>query len=206
MNKDFYSMVMKHFNYLVTDYGFVVKKAEISENRSQTEGRIEFETATTFVTVSGEQFGADACVGRLKDDKYYHCLDPRAIYEYLSLTQADKEIICSFNPSDDRKARVIVHQNRLLHSKRDSSNHVEDIENQIADNSRWLRQYAKPFLRGDFSRWLEIYEFMVTRQRAERARAGKDELVQVVGRGKNHRESVFQSSLDYLERLRKENE
>ena len=204
METTFFSMVMKHFQYLITDYGFSVKKVEKSERAPEIEGRIEFESSTTFVTVSGEQWGVDVCVGRVKDDKYYYFLDPRTIYEYVSLTEADKRLVCSLDPMDDRKARMIIHQKRLLHNKKDSNSIVDNIESQLVNYSKWLHQYAEPFLRGDFSHWLEIYEFTINRQRAEHVRSGKEEFVRAIGRNKDERESIFQSSLDYLERLREE--
>jgi hypothetical protein len=195
---------MKHFQYLVDDYGFLVKKVEESERAPEIEGRFEFENATTFVTVSGEQWAVSAVIGRVKDDKYRYFLDPTAIHEYLVLTESDKKLVCSLDPKDDRKARLVIHQVRLLHNKKDTDNLNESIENQLADYSRWLREYAEPFLRGDFSQWLEINEFMFARQRAERIRSGKDEFVRTVGGSKDERVSIFQSSLDYLEKLRKE--
>jgi hypothetical protein len=204
MKRTFFSMVMNHFQYLITDYDFSVEKVEKSERASEIEGRIEFESSTTFVTVSGEQWGIDVSVGRAKDDKYYYFLDPRTIYEYLSLAEADKQLICSFDPKDDRKAKMITHKTRLLHKKEDANSLDQDIDNQLSDYSKWLRQYAEPFLRGDFSHWFEIYEFIVNRQRAEHNRSGKEEFVRTVGQSKDKRVSVFQGSLDYLEKLKEE--
>src|SRR5258705_2277171 len=161
MKTTFFSMVMNHFQYLVADYGFAVKKVEKSERNPEIEGRIEFETSATFVTVSSEQWAAGASVGRVKDDRYRFFLNPATIHEYVVITESDKKLVCSFDPKDDRKARTIIHQTRLLYNKDDSNNIVEDIDSQLADYSRWLRQYAEPFLRGDFSQWLEIYEYKV---------------------------------------------
>lgn len=204
MKASFFSMAMKHFQYLISEYGFTVNKVERSERDPVIEGRIEFETPYTFVTVSGEQWGVGASVGRMKDDRYRFFLDPRTIYEYQSLTEAEKQLVCSFDRKDDRKARILMHQLKLIHHKNDSNSVVEDIESQLADYSKWLRQYAEPFLRGDFSRWLEIYEFTVNRQRAEYIRSGKEEMVRTVGPNKDERISIFQGGLDYLVKLREE--
>jgi hypothetical protein len=204
MKTTFFSMVMNHFQYLVADYGFAVKKVEKSERNPEIEGRIEFETSATFVTVSSEQWAAGASVGRVKDDRYRFFLNPATIHEYVVLTESDKKLVCSFDPKDDRKARTIIHQTRLLYNKDDSNNIVEDIDSQLADYSKWLRQYAEPFLRGDFSQWLEIYEYKISRTQAAYIRSGKEEFVRTVGRNKEERISIFQSSLDYLEKLREE--
>jgi hypothetical protein len=202
----FFDRVKKHFQYLVTDYGFSVKKAEQSERALESEGRIEFENPTTFVTVSSEQWSASACVGRTRDDKYRYFLDPAAIHEYFVLTESDKKLVCSLDAQDNRKAKTLLHQTRLLHSKDNSDSVIGDINGQLADYSRWLRQYADPFLREDFSQWLELYEYRVTRSRAAHIRSGEEEFVRKVGQNKDERISIFQSSLDYLEKLREEYE
>jgi hypothetical protein len=202
MKKTFLTMVMNHFQYLIADYGFLVTKAEESEHNLEIEGRIEFESPVTFVTVSAEQLGVNVSVGRVKDDKYYYFLDPRSIYEYLSLSEADKWLVCSFDPKDDRRARMVISQIRLLHESKDTNDIEEDIDEQLSNYSKWLRQYAEPFLRGDFSRWLEIYQFMVTRQRAAHIRSGREEFVRTVQPDK--RVSIFQNKLDYLRKLRDE--
>ena len=204
MKTTFFSMVMNNFQYLVDEYGFAVIKAENSERNPEIEGRVEFETPTTFVTVSSEQWAVGAAVGRLKDDKYRFFLNPATIHEYIVLTESDKKLVCSLDAKDNRKAKAIIHQTRLLHSKDNSNSVIEDINSQLADYSRWLRQYAEPFLRGDFSQWLELYEYKVIRSRAAHIRSGKEELVRVTGRNKDERESIFQSILDYLEKLREE--
>lgn len=210
MKTTFFSIVMKYFQYLSTDYDFKIKKLEESERHPDNEGRVEFESPTTFVTVSSEQWTVSAHVGRVKDNKYYYFLDPRTIYEYFALTEYDKQLVCSQNPEDDREARILLNRIALLHKKNDSSNHISSIEKQLDDYSNWLRQYAEPFLRGDFSRWLEIYEYRIARQLAEHIRSGKDKYVlQFVrldenGKPVHAKKRVFQASFEYLENLRKE--
>ena len=204
MKTTFFSMVMNNFQYLVDEYGFAVIKAENSERNPEIEGRVEFETPTTFVTVSSEQWAVGAAVGRLKDDKYRFFLNPATIHEYIVLTESDKKLVCSLDAKDNRKAKTVIHQTRLLHSKDNSNSVIEDINSQLADYSRWLRQYADPFLRGDFSQWLKLYEYKVIRSRAVHIRSGKEEFVRTIGQNKDERISIFQSSLDYLEKLREE--
>jgi hypothetical protein len=204
MKTTFFSMVMNNFQYLVDQYGFAVIKTENSEHNPEIGGRIEFETTTTFVTVSSEQWAVGATVGRVKDDKYRFFLNPSTIHEYIVLTESDKKLVCSLDAKDNRKAKTVIHQTRLLHSKDNSNSVIEDINSQLADYSRWLRQYAEPFLRGDFSQWLELYEYKVIRSRAAHIRSGKEEFVRTIGQDKDEQISIFQSSLDYLEKLREE--
>jgi len=186
MKTTFFSMVMNNFQYLVDEYSFAVIKTENSEHNPEIEGRIEFETTTTFVTVSSEQWAVGAAVGRVKDDKYRFFLNPATIHEYIILTESDKKLVCSLDAKDN------------------SNSVIEDINSQLADYSRWLHQYAEPFLRGDFSQWLELYEYKVIRSRAAHIRSGKEEFVRTIGQNKDERISIFQSSLDYLEKLREE--
>jgi hypothetical protein len=204
METNFFSMAMNHFQYLVTDYGFAVKKVEKSERVPEIDGRVEFETSTTFVTVSSEQWAAGASVGRAQDDKYRFFLNPLIIQEYFVLTASDKKLVCSLDPKDEQKAKMILYRVRLLHNKNTTNTAVEDINGQLFDYSIWLRQYAEPFLRGNFSQWLEIYEYKVSRLRAAHIRSGKEEFVRTTGQNKNERISIFQNSLDYLEKLREE--
>ncbi len=206
METTFFSLVMNHFQYLITKYGFAAKKMEKSERAPEAEGRIEFETSTTFVTVTSEQWTVSVSIGRVQDDRYRFFLDPQTIYEYITLTPSDKRLVCSLDPKDDAKAKMILRQARLSHNKNTSNNVVEDVNSKLADYSKWLRQYAEPFLRGDFSQWLAIYEYKVSRMRASHIRSGKEEFVRTTTRANDKRVSIFQSNLDYLEKLRKEYE
>ena len=81
---------MNKFKYLISDYGFAVKIVDESQRNPQIEGRIEFETATTFVTVSCDQWVISVSFGRVKDDKYRFFLYPEIVHEYFVLSEADK--------------------------------------------------------------------------------------------------------------------
>lgn len=197
-------MVMDYFRYLVTEYGFTVKKVEESERDPETEGRVELETSMTFVTVSSEQWTVSVSVGRVQDDKYRFFLNPLILYEYNMLTIPDKKLVCSLDPKDDRQAKMIIRQISLPYKKSSSNSVFDDIAGQLSNYSKWLRQYAEPFLRGDFSQWLAIYEYRVSRMRAAHIRSGKEEFVRTTTRANDKRVSIFQNNLDYLEKLKKE--
>jgi hypothetical protein len=74
----------------------------------------------------------------------------------------------------------------------------------------WIRQYADPFLRGDFSVWLEIHEYKLARMIGEVRQSGKREVKgRFVGLSPARkaiyaREHMFQSDVDYLARLKAE--
>ena len=75
--------------------------------------------------------------------------------------------------------------------------------------ANWLKDHAALCLKGDFSRWPEIYEYKIHRARADHLRKGKDELgyVQVKdenGDWKLTRQSIFKDELEHIERLKEE--
>lgn len=86
---------------------------------------------------------------------------------------------------------------------------MAELERQLAEEAHLLRKYADPFLRGDFSRWLEINEYWATKTRAEYARRhnGKDYVEWIMKRGEDGvMRKLGEKTLaqDYLEELRKE--
>ncbi len=203
METTFYSMVMKYFSYLVTDYSFIVKKVDEGSPSISPDGRVDFETHLSFVMVMSDRGTAGATIGRMVDDKYRYFLNPIIIHEYLTLSDSDKKLLYSLDPNDSRKVKMMLRQTRLTHLVNPPDPYV-DIETQLADYSRWLHQYADAFLRGDFSRWLDIYEHKVLSSRAAYIRSGKQELVRTVSDDPDKRISVFQSDFEYLDRLRQE--
>lgn len=204
METNFSSKAVQHFQYLITDYAFIVKKSETSKRSPETEGRIEFENSSTFVTVSSEQWVVGASVGRVIDDKYRYFLNPLTIREFTVLTESDKKMILSLDPKDDTKARMILRQIRSFHQRDISNDATANVDAQLADYSRWLRQYAEAFLHGNFAQWLQIYEYQVSAHRAAHIRSGKKEFVRTTSQIKDEQISIFQNSLDYLARLREE--
>ena len=204
MEVDFSSTVMRYFGYLVKDYDFRVEKIDISDRAPLTEGRIDFVCPTTFVVVSSEQSTAGAVVGRIQDDRYRYFLNPLTIRKYHALTESDKGVLYSLNPRDDAKAKIINRATRITPLKNPSESTLDYIVTQLSNYSKWLRQYAEPFLRGDFAQWLEIYEFSVLSSRAAHIRAGKSEYVRTTSADVDNRISIFQNRFDYLERLRAE--
>jgi hypothetical protein len=114
------------------------------------------------------------------------------VYEYLSLTVEDREIVCSPD----------------LRHKHEFTSGAEETEYQVIDHARWLRQYADPFLRGDFSLWLAIHEYKLAKLVGEVRQSWKKEVSRrFVGltEGRNAiyvQEHMFQSDVDYLAPLK----
>jgi hypothetical protein len=77
-------------------------------------------------------------------------------------------------------------------------------------HARWLRQYAHPFLCGDFSLWLPIHEYRLARMIGEVRQSWKREVSRrLVGLTEGRKaiyvqEHMFQSDVDYLARLKAE--
>lgn len=204
MQTDFLANVMKYFDYLVTEYGFHVVKVNISKRSPNTEGRIEFESPTTFVVVSSEQWTAGAIIGRIQDDRYRYFLNPLQIRKYYVLTETDKKLLASLDPKDDPRARLLHRAANLTRTKDSNESTEAYIFAQLSDYSKWLREYANPFLLGDFTLWPQIYEFSVINSRAAHIRSGKNEFARSISQNKEESISIFQNDFDYLERLKKE--
>ncbi len=201
MNTDFLGTVMTLFGYLIAEYGFHVGKTDISSRSPKTEGRIDFESPTTFVIVSSEQWAARTIVGRIQDDRYRNFLDPLQIRKYYVLTGSEKKLMLSLDPQDDEKAKMLHQAANLTRVKGQNESTDDYIIAQLSDYSKWLREYAEAFLRGDFTQWRAIYEFNVFSSRAAYIRSGKKEFIRRIPQDKDKRLSIFQDEFDYLEGL-----
>jgi hypothetical protein len=207
MQVTFVKMVMEQFQFLVDEYGFqVIKVADSFQYDARAEGYVEFQSPTTFVTVTGEWYWNGVTFGRAIDNRKF-ALASEQVHEYLSMTPEERAIVCSHDPKYKRSAALLIASRLLQHEKRQYSDKIEEIKNQLADHARWLRQYASSFLMGDFSLWLEIYIYKLQRMIGEHQRAGRsEESLRYVGKDSNGKailvkEHVFQSGFDYLTKL-----
>jgi hypothetical protein len=206
----FNQMVEERFRYLVDEYGFrIIKIGTGFQHTTTAEGYVEYESATSFVTVTGEWYWNGITLGHSQDDRRF-ALSTGLIYEYMSLTPEEREIICSQDPRDNRTAARLIVSKILQHEKKQSASKAEEINSQLSEHAQWLKQYAAPFLRGDFSQWLEIYEYKVSKMIGELKRSGRNEYcLRFVRNDENGKpvyvqEHAFSKSLDYLARLRTE--
>lgn len=208
MQETFIKMVMEQFQFLIDEYQF--QRTKVSEHvqyDARAEGYVEFQSHIAFVTVTGEWNWNGVTFGRAIDDRIF-ALASEQVHEYLSMTPEERATVCSHDPKDKRSAALLIASRRLQHEKKQYSDKIEEIKNQLADHAQWLRQYASPFLSGDFSLWSEIYDYKLQRMIAEYKRAGRsEESLRYVGKDSNGKaihvkEHVFQSSLDYLKKLR----
>jgi hypothetical protein len=209
MQKTFNMMVLEHFEYLVSEYNFRVEKDLQDDPDFRLEGFVEFQSPTIFVSVAGEWYGTEVSFGRVIDDRKF-AISAELVHEFLSLTPEQRQIVCSLDPQDKKEARQLIASKQLQHEKHEFANGAEEKEYEVIDHARWLRQYADPFLRGDFSLWLAIHEYRLAKMIGEVRQSWKREVQgRFVGFTEDRkaiyvREHMFQSDVDYLARLKAE--
>ena len=209
MQKIFNMMVIAHFGYLVGEYSFWVDKILHDDPDVKLEGFVEFQSPTTFVSVAGEWYGMEVSFGRAIDDRAF-ALSVGLVHEFLSLTPEQRQIVCSPDPRYKHEAKLLLESRQLQYEKCEFTNGAEETEHQVIDHARWLRQYAEPFLHGDFSLWLAIHEYKLAKMIGELRRSGKREVRgRLVGLTEGRKavyvqEHMFQRDVDYLAQLKAE--
>jgi hypothetical protein len=206
MESPFTTQVLKSFRYLLDEYQF-----EIIHDDSQDmfDGWIVFASGSTFVGVFGEHAAVGAPIGRRRD---FHKKDRpeiswRTIYQFRFFSPEEKKLVCSHDPADEHTATGLLFLPKLYERKR-SEDVVEDISFQIDEEAKNVKKYGDFLLRGDFSQWLEIFEFKVAMQMAEYARKHHKEYsvadMRIGSDGKLFEKRKRTMWQDYLEELRRE--
>jgi len=209
MQETFNTMVIEHFGYLVSEYNFQMSKNLQNDPDFRLEGLVEFQSSTTFVSVAGEWYGMEVSFGWAADDRKF-AISAELVHEFLSLTPEQRGIVCSLDPQYKHEARQLIASKQLQYEKREFADGAEKTEHEVIDHARWLRQYADPFLRGDFSLWLAIHEYKLARMIGELRRSWKREIRRrFVGlaegwKAVHVREHMFQRDVDYLAQLKAE--
>ena len=202
-------MVLKHFGCLVSQYNFRVDKDWQRDPDIRWEGIVEYTSPTTIVSIVGGLFDVEVSFGRVGDDRKY-LVSIGLLHEFLSITLEEREIICSREPRHKRESRLLIASKQLHYEKNGLAHGDEETESWVADHARWLRQYADPFLRGDFSLWLAIHEYRLAQMIGEVRQSWKWEVSRRFIGFTEHRKAIhvkehmFQSDVDYLARLKAE--
>ena len=202
-------MVIDHFGYLVSEYHFWIGKILDHDPDIMLEGFVEFQSPTTCVSVAGEWYATEVRFGRVSDDRKF-AISAELVHEFLSLTPEQRQVVCSPDPRDKKKARQLIASQQLQFEKRAFANDTDRREHELMQHARWIRQYADPFLCGDFSLWLEIHEYKLARMIGEVRQSWKREVRRrLVGLTEGRkavyvREHMFQSDVDYLARVKEE--
>jgi hypothetical protein len=212
MQETFNMMVLEHFEYLVSEYNFRVEQDLQDDPDFRLEGFVECVSPTTFVSIVGGWFDVEVSFGRIVDDR--KCSVPTGlVHEFLSITPEEREIICSHDPRRKKESQLLIASKQLQYEKHEFVNGDEETEYRVIDHARWLRQYADPFLRGDFSLWLALHEYRLAKMIGEVRQSWKREVsrrdVGMIGTTAGRKliyvkEHMFQSDIDYLARLKSE--
>jgi hypothetical protein len=207
----FLPLAKTYFQYLIDDYGFrIVAEEAGGPHNTEDEGTITYENNTTFVHIGSELPGFTVILGRVRDKgKFFMGL--KMLHEFLTFKPDEKLLLLSREPADNERIRAEITSKNLSYlSSPVTGDIIRDYENSLQDYARWLREYADPLLRGDFSFWLEACQYVVNWQRAEMARSGRDEYRSGTDIDKDgnvykvERRSIFYRQLEYIEALRKE--
>ena len=173
------------------------------------ETTVEFQSPTTIVSVAGEWYATEVRFGRVIDDRKF-AISAELVDEFLSLTPEQRQIVCSLNPRDKKEARQLIASQQLQYEKREFANGADRREHELMQHACRIRQYADPFLRGDFSLWLAIHEYKLARRIGEVRQSWKREVRgRFVGLTEGRKavyvkEHMFQGEVDYLARLKAE--
>jgi len=208
MQITFVKTVQYYFEFLPKEFGFEMRSATESPRGDQWEGNVQYVSKTTYIELNctrGEN--PSLWIGRTKD-KDRQVLSIQIFYEYMNLTDDEKNIVLSI--SNGRQAAGILASKQLLRQVPNIEDKTERKKLQIEYYARSLRQYGLPFLHGNFSQWLSIWEYQVEKLTVENARAGRPDIVPIVVTDENGqfkvvgKESIFRKSLDYINELKTE--
>jgi hypothetical protein len=208
MQSTFVKMVQSQFQFLINDFGFILSSVTESPRGDYWEGDVQYTSRAAWINVNctrGES--PSVWVGRTQD-KEKHSLPIQVIYEYMTLSKEEKRIVLSF--SEGRQAVSLLNKKQLARLISLPDNVEERMSLQLENYARYLRDYAMPFLQGDFSQWLAIWEYHVEKLIVEHKRAGRPEFVPIVTTDDNGqlritgKQHVFKDNLDYVGELRSE--
>lgn len=207
---DFAERVKRHFEFLVSEYGFRVAHEHNSTVRPKTDGTVEYISDSIGIIIDSETGYAGVRFYRVKDGRTYY-LTPVDIYEYLNTSIEEKKLLLSTNPADKSQASLLFNKKLLLNqpSWTGSRGTVQDLDSELRNFSNWIKEHSNLCLQGDLSSWINFYEYKINRARADRLRRGEDELgyVQVKdieGKWKLIKQSVFKDEFEQIEKLKKE--
>lgn len=208
MKITFAGLVQYQFQFLVNEYAFTLLVATESPRGEFWEGDVQYETPSTYIKLSCTRGETPSLwLGRTKDQKE-NLMPIQVIYEYVNLSEEQKRIVLTV--SEERRARSILRDKQISHLISQSGSTEENVRTHLTNYANCLRNFGAPFLKSDFSLWLDIWEYHIKKLVVENARAGRPEFVPVVvtdKSGQNRaigKQSVFKKSLDYINELKNE--
>jgi len=202
------------FQFLQSEFGFAKAFSQEDEKMPQRGCWVQYVSPTTVVNVVIDEWGRVLApdIGRTKDrtdSEAVGNVSLRQVYQYETTTPEERELLLSQDLSVLSNGLEVVQKRALAFSRLIGSEAVPDGDlqtaMQIEAHARLLRQYGEPLLRGDFSSWLAIHEFvlrwlvageMVSGRFSERGRGG--------GVTASEAEARFWRSREYIQALREE--
>lgn len=216
MENFFVQVVKEKFGYLVADYGFRVSDFSRSPRDYLWEGKIIYAATSTCIHIECTRGESPSFyIGRIKDDvlsiegKGSYRISFRIIYEYLLASNNQRNIITSL--ADRKHAQKIINQEKNINREMPVINDPE--KQRVAEidmYAKLIRKHAEPFLLGDFSLWLDLWEYLLAREIATQLDDGRSEYIDVVvpdGKGKFKiigKKHIYQNWMDYIDKLKKE--
>ena len=210
-NETFVDKAKKRFSFLKTNFDFRLYFEKISKTHPETDGIVKYKSGTTLLLIDSELGQVAVRFVRVQDNEKYY-LDPVSIHEYLNTNEQEKQILLSRNGKNQEAANTIFRNTYLL-SKPNWKNSGQDVytnmERQLENYAKWLKENAHLCLLGDFSRWPDFYEYKINRLIADELRGGAKEVVLAIVKDENGKfttikRPIFHSELEHLARIRKE--
>jgi hypothetical protein len=140
----FSDMVRRHFRFLIDEYGFSVKE-DLYGSEPMDGGRIEFRSLSTILFIELDRGGLSNRIGPI--------VEPEVGWSSL-------EMLVEFFTNGKDTSLVDV-------SKRGQYTYESWIEFRLIAYQFGARKYCEPFLRGDFSQWLEIQKWFLEKMEDE---------------------------------------
>jgi hypothetical protein len=226
MKKTFVQVVVEKFKFLVRDYGFEIQSSTESPRNYLWEGWVEYCNQSTYIEIEctrGEN--PTLSLGRKKDvinkdTKRPYLLSIDLIYEYVTLTQPEKDIVTSllerseageilyksqlFFQLPDAEKQIITsltqqeQAGNIIYQEKYIGHEVPSVDNlekqrelELETYARLMRKYAEPFLLGDFSHWSEIWEYLTQKSIAGWIQPERSEFPRFAASDKTGRQKIY---------------
>ena len=212
MEKTFVQMVLEQFKYLIDKHSFDILSSVESPRGYRWEGGVKYATEKTYIDIDCTRGESPSFwIGRTKDVKrqskmFQYLLPIDLIYEYMTFSDEEKAIATSLLGS--RKIQELLHHKQVYFQLPKTDDEAEQMELELSAYARIVEKYAKPFLRGDFSKWPAIWKYSVDKGIAEWIQPDRSEFARVAipqgdGTYKTYGKQQFeQDSVDYVNQLK----
>src|SRR5687767_6211205 len=140
MQNTFVKIVQNHFCFLINDFGFTLSSSTESPRGDNWEGDVKYKTKTTLINLNctrGEY--PSMWIGRTQDKKE-HSLPIQVIYEYMTLSKEEQELVLSL--PGGRQAAILLNKKQLAQLIPKTQNIEDRMNIQLEAYASYLREYA----------------------------------------------------------------